>query len=383
MAGLTLVPGSSVFSSDDAPRYFGPPDWWMPELSCCVEGAVKGTFWSGSDERHYLPSEYPWRPAAWPTVETSRNVIWLINYNNNPPTIDQTYTWTPADQTSEIKLNDMEAMASDGAGGLFVMTSQSLTSHANNDYPDAGYGINRSRLAHFKAGSPLTWQGYVEDMRGKMITKYSFLTNCMYVAPKNREGIDIEGMAYDPVKNKMWIGFRSPLVCPSDYGKPGSNALIIVVTNVLDSSGNINTTPAFAERPITLDLGGLGIRDLYYDTLTNNWLYILSGKVEGNLMKTDPDGNTYRATNACHILAYNVANGKLSYCRTIPQVSDPWTASYTGNCEAEGMTSITINGQRRMLITHDSKVTGVCYTVDFPDPTKFTSTNSAQCLFGM
>lgn len=74
-----------------------------------------------------------------------------------------------------------------------------------------------------------------------------------HLAPKN-EGFNIEGLSQRP-QGGLFIGLRNP--------RPGNKALLIPFLNPQQvwEKGQV---PLF-KKPIKLDLGGLGIRDLYYD----------------------------------------------------------------------------------------------------------------------
>nr|WP_048832567.1 hypothetical protein [Streptomyces varsoviensis] len=85
-------------------------------------------------------------------------------------------------------------------------------------------------------------------------------------APKQIDGFNVEGMEFAPGSSSTaYVGFRAPLVPP----KKGGKALLVPVTNMDKltkadkgtGKGEKAVHAAFGE-PITLDLGGLSVRDI-------------------------------------------------------------------------------------------------------------------------
>ncbi len=74
--------------------------------------------------------------------------------------------------------------------------------------------------------------------------------------PKQIDGFNLEGLEFAPGSSTTaYLGFRAPLVPPASGGK----ALLITVTNMDKVIGG---APATFGAPITLDLGGLSVRDI-------------------------------------------------------------------------------------------------------------------------
>jgi hypothetical protein len=326
--------------------------FYMPEFSGCISRTNDGeAFWTCSDERR---------------TEAPSNVIWKVNFTSAQIVLTNDNVWA---------LNDMEGMAADTSGGYFIITSQSLSSDMT-----VGNASNRLRLAHYYAS------GYTNavrfDLRGSMESAFPWLTSYWMMLPK-LGGIDVEGLAYEPPANRLWIGLRGPTVVATNPATPGGHAVLLAMTNVM-SGTNFNAgsfvwvTDTF---PRYLDLGGEGIRDLFYDTDTTN-LFILSGKLGGNEVFTDGQGNTHTNTQSCHLLAYKPANSNLTFCLRLPQVPN-MPSNATAMSEAEGICAIRSNGVKRLLVTYDSKSNGVFQIFDFPDPAKFADPARNEGLFGM
>ncbi|MER8182842.1 DUF3616 domain-containing protein [Kitasatospora sp. NPDC094015] len=75
--------------------------------------------------------------------------------------------------------------------------------------------------------------------------------------PKEIDGFNVEGLEFAPGSTTTaYVGFRAPLVPPANGGK----ALLVPVTNMDRLAGG--SVHATFGTPITMDLGGLSIRDI-------------------------------------------------------------------------------------------------------------------------
>jgi pSer/pThr/pTyr-binding forkhead associated (FHA) protein len=90
--------------------------------------------------------------------------------------------------------------------------------------------------------------------------------------PGRQDGVNIEGIGWDPIHERLLLGLRSPLI---------NGRAVIVPTKLRDPLGpfNTNNLQLLEPRTIQLDLGGQGIRDLDYNTQLKSFL-ILSGATE-------------------------------------------------------------------------------------------------------
>jgi hypothetical protein len=335
-------------------------EFYMPEFSGCISrpGTDDGYFWTCSDERREKAPDW--------TNPAPKDAIWEVQFSDGA--VIATNSYTP-------ELNDMEGMAADTNGGFFVTTSQSLSTDMT-----FGSASNRCRLAHFNSSGAL--EGVKYDFQSSITNNYKFLTNYWMMLPKHG-GLDVEGIAYDHPGNRMWVGLRGPLVATNRV-IPGGYAVLLSMTNVLNAGGNFNTN-TFAwdtnAYPRLLDLGGEGVRDLFYDAATTN-LFILTGKLQGAETVTDGQGNMFTNREACHLLAYKPSNSNLTFCLRLPQV--PSTPSNTiAFSEAEGICAIMLDGVKKLLVTYDSKTNGVYQAFDFPDPTTFANPDKKEGYFGM
>jgi hypothetical protein len=85
-------------------------------------------------------------------------------------------------------------------------------------------------------------------------------------------GLNIEGISWDPDHARLLLGLRSPLV--------NGNALIVPI-KMRDPSGpfTIDNMQLATPNAIQLSLGGLGVRDIQYDSRLKGFL-IISGAPE-------------------------------------------------------------------------------------------------------
>lgn len=127
---------------------------------------------------------------------------------------------------------------------------------------------------------------------------YKFLTGEVaelkaYAGMKgNREAFNIEGLAWDPVQERLLIGFRDPLI---------SGAALVVALRLQDPNAplsleNLTLAEPYAYR---LALGGSAIRSIEYDG-SLNLFQIIAGSPEAIKSKTEFklwewDGNQYLA----------------------------------------------------------------------------------------
>lgn len=93
------------------------------------------------------------------------------------------------------------------------------------------------------------------------------------LAPK-KGGINIEGLAATP-DAQLLIGFRSPLTDKKVTGH--EHAILLPILNPTEI---INAQPARFGKPITIDLGGLGVRSITYHSKLKQYL-ILAGGING------------------------------------------------------------------------------------------------------
>ena len=162
------------------------------------------------------------------------------------------------------RLSDLEALARDGEGFIYALTSHSRTRKGNRS-PD------REHLMRFK----------IQDGNVLGLTSYDNLTQVLETDHKlhdlirertkaevSFEEINIEGMAFDPVKKRLVLGFRDP--------EFNNMALVAFISNPKDVFER-NAQPEFDEVAV-LDIDGGGIRSLNYDPVLKN--YVIANEVK-------------------------------------------------------------------------------------------------------
>jgi len=92
--------------------------------------------------------------------------------------------------------------------------------------------------------------------------------------PGKSGGIDVEGLAWDIANGRLLLGLRSPLI---------NGHALVVPLKLRDPRGPFTTDNLLPPgSPIQLALGGLGIRDLQYDTRAGEFLIIAGAPVSGD-----------------------------------------------------------------------------------------------------
>lgn len=155
-------------------------------------------------------------------------------------------------------IEDLEAITSD-SNTVFAITSHTLTK--SNEKKSS-----RERFIMFT----------YEDSKITNFHLYGNLKNDLYKNFGNyydkrllsSSDINIEGLAFDNTKNNVLLGFAYPTI--------NSKAIIIEIQNPKDVFLK-DEKPLFS-KPIELDLGGLGIRDITYDPQKKGY-WILAGSI--------------------------------------------------------------------------------------------------------
>jgi len=325
-------------------------DFWNPEFSACL-GLGDGSFIVVSDERKENGNE--------------RDELFRFNYATGGR---MTGVNLPGDQ-DPTRLSDMEALAPDGAGGFWVMTSQSRVNDGSTD-------DDREKIAHFSPnGSTYVLNGVVKHFRNVIFATYGVEFGFCQDGLAKYGGLDLEGIAYDSVNQRMWFGLRGPTLNPEVDGVLGDYAVIMQLNGMSMTEWNTwasqdeNYTTGQWQPLVYLNLGGLAIRDLYY--AGNNQLYVLAGKMGDNTY-VDENGQTVTSGDA-YLVGYDVSTWTLNYCERIPSVTD----SAGTVCHAEGISPITSGGQDYLLVVYDSVPAGIYEKGHaFPNPTADANGNS-------
>ena len=233
------------------------------------------------------------------------------------------------------RLSDLEALARDDEGFIYALTSHSRTRKGNRS-PD------REHLIRFK----------IQDGNVLGLTSYDNLTQVLETDHKlhdlirertkaevSFEEINIEGMAFDPVKKRLVLGFRDP--------EFNNMALVAFISNPKDVFER-NAQPEFDEVAI-LDIDGGGIRSLNYDPVLKN--YVIANEVK------DENGQKF---SQLWTWSGNPTDE--------PQKISLPNLQHITNVEA--VDSITVNGKPQMILMGDEgnasqKITAKYMLVDY------------------
>ena len=233
------------------------------------------------------------------------------------------------------RLSDLEALARDDEGFIYALTSHSRTRKGNRS-PD------REHLMRFK----------IQDGNVLGLTSYDNLTQVLETDHKlhdlirertkaevSFEEINIEGMAFDPVKKRLVLGFRDP--------EFNNMALVVFISNPKDVFER-NAQPEFDEVAV-LDIDGGGIRSLNYDPVLKN--YVIANEVK------DENGQKF---SQLWTWSGNPTDE--------PQKISLPNLQHITNVEA--VDSITVNGKPQMILMGDEgnasqKITAKYMLVDY------------------
>jgi pSer/pThr/pTyr-binding forkhead associated (FHA) protein len=183
--------------------------------------------------------------------------------------------WMQLDQTGrqvgDIKPIDYGYQIADHEG--IVYGGSFFYVVGSNSQPEKG---ERNALARFAFDAATqTVNGPAEvitDLRGFLLENVPELKD-VKDKPGNAGGLNIEGIAWDVTNDRLLLGLRSPVA---------NGQSLIVPIKLRDPRGAFsrdNLQPPGAAIP--LSLGGLGIRDIYYDTRTNSYLIVAGSPVTG------------------------------------------------------------------------------------------------------
>ena len=163
------------------------------------------------------------------------------------------------------ELADLEGAAVAPDGRIYLMTSFSRK-------PSGRIDENRDKLASFTLqGTEVNQPVVRSDLRAALAALSPELAKASdYKVSESPAGLNIEGLVYDKAKERLLVGFRSPIV--------GGKALVVPLENPLDVVTK-NAVPRFGAIA-QINLGGAGIRAMTFDDKLGGFL-ILSGSAEG------------------------------------------------------------------------------------------------------
>jgi hypothetical protein len=215
------------------------------------------------------------------------------------------------------KLNDLEGLAADRAGFVYA-----ITSHSRDDDGDAKK--SREKLVRFRVeGDQVADPKVVDGLKHALTTRHAVLAAAAQVRDvKTGGGLNIEGLEISPDRQRLLIGFRSPL--------RAGRALIASVQNpseIFESDEAHRIAPMLEE----LDLGGHGIRGLSYVPALGAYLVI--------------GGPTSREPANFGLWRWSGEPGAPARRMTVPGLR--------GLEKAEGVSPAVVGGMERIVVVSD------------------------------
>lgn len=179
---------------------------------------------------------------------------------------------------------------------------EAVTSHANQIFAITSHSRNRNakRKSEREKLIMLTYNGvnvekyYIySDLKDELYKHFpTYFTHSVFQS----DDINIEGLVYSEDENMLYIAFRAPL-------KDGKT-ILIGIKNIQEQLLK-NLTPEFSE-PILLNLNGLGIRDITYDTQKDGYWIIA--------------GSSTNRDSAFELWFWNKKKNKLLFVKNHPNV---------------------------------------------------------------
>jgi len=218
---------------------------------------------------------------------------------------------------------DPEAITNDGTWFYVVSSQADLKDGPSNSLMRIAY----DRDAHRIRGTP----DVIPDLRSLLLANVPELKG-EGDKPGAKGGLNIEGIAWDPINHRLLLGLRSPLI--------GGRAAIVPI-KLKDPLGPFTATNVQFSTPrtIQLELGGQGIRDLDYNPHLKSFV-IISGATE---LAQRTDFGLWEWSGEAD---QSKPEARPRQERTLDEAAKP-----------EGVTNVTINGKNFMLIVGDAN----CY----------------------
>ena len=180
--------------------------------------------------------------------------------------VDGTVNCTPLDPGSPgvdsvfSNLNDLEGIAVDQSGAIYA-----ITSHSRDD--DGDEKKSREKLVRFRiegdrAAAPVV----VTGLKSALVSAHPVLADASRIRDvKAGSGLNIEALEISPDRQRLLIGFRSPL---------RDNRAIIARVENPSAIFDTGEAPRISVNLDTLDLGGNGIRGMSYVPSLGGYLVI-------------------------------------------------------------------------------------------------------------
>lgn len=216
------------------------------------------------------------------------------------------------------KLDDLEGLTIDRSGWIYAATSQSLDG-------DGKRKKSREKLVRFRIdGERVVDAHSVTTLKAALSTAHPALAAAISVKDVKEEGgFNIEALELSPDGQRLWVGFRSPLL--------DERAILACVENPAEIFDD-EAAPRMAPAIETLDLDGNGIRGMTYLPALSGYL-LISGPVS-------------RAQTPFRLWFWPGIPGTPAQAVTLPGLP--------GIDHAEGICPAVIAGEERIIIVSDN-----------------------------
>jgi len=146
------------------------------------------------------------------------------------------------------RVGDLEGLTLEATGWIYAITSQSLDGEGEAKK-------SREKLVRFRVeGDRVRKAKSVTGLKAALVAAHPVLAAAAGVrAAKSASGLNVEALETSPDGQRLWVGFRSPLI--------DGQALLACIDNpaaIFDA----DEAPRIASSLVMLDLGGNGIRGM-------------------------------------------------------------------------------------------------------------------------
>ena len=162
--------------------------------------------------------------------------------------------------TAFQNLNDLEGIVVDRAGHIYAITSHSRDGEGDEKK-------SRDKLVRFRVEADhIVEPQVVQGLKPALLAAHPVLAAAAQIrGVKDEAGLNIEALALSADEQRLWIGFRSPLL---------ENRAIIASVENHAAMFEAEASPRISDTLITLDLQGNGIRGMAHLPALNGYLVI-------------------------------------------------------------------------------------------------------------
>ena len=155
----------------------------------------------------------------------------------------------------DASITDLEGLTTDGRFFYAVGSQSKLSGHDGDGLVKFSFDATRRSVSNVERITNL--KGWLADNVPELEGTQRRLGDAV---------LNIEGLAWDPERDRFLLGLRAPLV--------GDTALVIPVRLSDPSAGFVRENLRLDSAAIRLDLGGAGIRSIEYDPFQRTFLLI-------------------------------------------------------------------------------------------------------------